>query len=422
MKKKLTAIVLGALRPEAAPYYVSDTEQKGLRVRVAASGTRTWNLAYRIKDTKGVKSVSLGPCDPEGRKGLGLAEARDRAADIMKAARSGRDLIEEENEAKRIKQEQLRVAALIDLYAKNIRSPNRKGGALRSADDIESRLMRALSTKLDRPADSLRRSDISSLLDPVAETYPREAEKRRQAIGAMFRWGVSKGHVAIDPTAGTESYGDGEPGSRRLTPEEIKAFWEWLSAGADDMSPDCIEVLRLQLCLGSRASEVGGITASELEWEDQRLSWTLPASRSKNKQKRVTPLVGMARDIVERALEQRKNGPLFRTAKTDRALTSSDIGAALGNRTLPCEHFTTHDLRRTVVSEMDELEISLDTIAASIGHQRGTKQTRTLIKHYSRAVLDRRIEVALTKWDARLRNIIEGRAADLGDNVVKLRA
>lgn len=422
MKKKFTAIVLGAMHAQEKPYYVSDSEQKGLRVRVAPSGAKTWTVTYRIKGTKGVNSASLGPCDPEAKKGLGLAEARSRAADIMKAARLGRNLIEEESEERRAKRQRLKVAALIELYVKDTRNPNRKGGALRSANEIERRLNRALDTKADWAADDIHRADISKLLDPVSEQYPREAEKRRQVIGAMYRWGISKGYVMNDPTAGTVSYGDGEPRERRLAPSEIKLVWEWFDAGAGGMPPDCIEVLRLQFCLGNRASEVGGMKTSELVRQGEALSWKLPASRSKNKKERSIPLIGLARAIVEAAIERRKSGPLFRTLLTDRALASDDIGGALGERTLPCEHFTSHDLRRTMVSEMDEMGIPLDTIAAVIGHQRGTKRTRTLIKHYSRAVLDARVEAALMAWDRRLRDILGIETDEATDNVVRLRA
>ena len=107
MKKRLTTVVLSALRPKATAYYVSDEQQNGLRVRVAPSGAVTWNLAYRIKGEPKTKSVSLGPCDPSAQNGLGLAEARDRAAVYLKAARQGRDLLEEEKEARQTKQERM---------------------------------------------------------------------------------------------------------------------------------------------------------------------------------------------------------------------------------------------------------------------------------------------------------------------------
>jgi integrase len=421
VKKRLTAVVLASLQPKASGYYVSDNQQTGLRVRVAPSGVLTWNLVYRIKGEPAAKSASLGVCDPNGKNGLGLQEARERAAEIIKAARQGRDLLEEEDEARKAKQERLTVKELIGRYAKHIKSPHRKGGALRTADDIERRLKRALRTKFDSGADGLRRSDVSDLLEPVADGRPREAEKRRQVIGAMYRWGLAKGYVTTDPTAGTESYGRGDPRNRVLSPDEMKTLWDWLDAGADEMTPDCIAVLRVQLCTGARVGEIASMDASEIEDDGERLLWTLPAERSKNKSKRVTPLVGLAREIILEAYERRKRGPLFIAAKSERALRSTDLGHALKNRDLPCKHFTTHDLRRTVVSSMDEMGIALDTIAAVVGHQRGTKDTRTLVQHYSRPRLNERVEAALTSWDARLRAVIEGRKEQPGDNLVRLR-
>lgn len=408
MKKKLTAVALGALAPQAGAYYVSDAQQVGLRVRVATSGVLTWNVAFRIRGGA-PKSVSLGVCDPHGRNGLGIAEARERAADIIKAARQGRDLLAEEADARQEKRDRITVAELIGRYARNIKSPNRKGGALRTADDIERRLKRALAPVLERAADDIRRADIADLLDSVADSHPREAEKRRQAIGAMYRWAVTKGHAAHDPTAGTEGYGRGDPRDRVLDADEIRAVWAWLDDGAADMPPDCIAALRLQLCIGARIGEVAGMEAAELESDGDRLLWTLPAARSKNKGERVTPLVGTARQIVEDALQRHPKGPLFRAALSDRALLATDLGHALKKRKLPCPHFTSHDLRRTVVSMMDEMGIALDTIAAVVGHQRGTRDTRTLVRHYSRPRLDDRVEAALTAWDGRLAQIVAGK-------------
>ena len=420
MKKRLTGVVLDALRPAERAYYVADDQQPGLRVRVAPSGLLTWNLAYRIKDRSSTKSVSLGSCDPAGKKGLGIAEARERAAAILKSARQGSDRIEEERLARLAEDSRPTVQELIERYSKSIGSSKRKGGALRTAGDVERRLQRALKEKLDTVADELKRADISRTLDEVAEGFPREAEKRRQAIGAMYRWGVAKGYVSVDPTAGSESYGRGSPRDRALSASEVRTLWAWLDAGAESMPPDCISALRLQLCLGARIGEVAGIDASEVKKQGSLMIWTLPAGRSKNKAERVTPLVGRALEIVSEALERRKHGPLFRTILTQRALTSSDLGHALKARKLPIEHFQTHDLRRTVVSAMDEMGIALETIAAVVGHQRGSRDVRTLIRHYSRPRLDERIAAALTAWDQRLRDILDAREVASGDNVVQL--
>ena len=71
---------------------------------------------------------------------------------------------------------------------------------------------------------------------------------------------------------------------------------ELVDDGAGQMPPDVIKAIKLQICLGARIGEVAGMAAEELETEGKRLLWTLPATRSKNKQEHVMPLVGMARE------------------------------------------------------------------------------------------------------------------------------
>ncbi len=68
---------------------------------------------------------------------------------------------------------------------------------------------------------------------------------------------------------------------------------------------------------------------------------------------------------------------------------------------------------------MDQVGIALDTIAAVVGHQRGSKAERTLVRHYARARLDDRVEAALTAWDALLRDIIAGHDEETANNVVQ---
>ena len=107
--------------------------------------------------------------------------------------------------------------------------------------------------------------------------------------------------------------------------------------------------------------------------------WTLPAARSKNKRPRVTPLVGVARQIVEERLAVVSSGPLF-TAGTGATLTAAHVGHCLLARgdKLPISKFTTHDLRRTVATQLAEMAIPLELVAAVIGHEAGGRETSNL--------------------------------------------
>lgn len=405
MKKSLTALTLASLKPAEKPYYVGDAKQDGLRVRVGVDGHLTWNVTVRIKHGK-ILSSSLGVCDPDGKQGLDLSTARARAATIIKAARQGIDLIAVEKSERAARDRQTSVSDLIDKYASDISNPNRKGGALRTAKEIERRLRRLMSVKLNHGLAEVSRRDMSVLLDEVAATFPREAEKRRQVSDAMFKWAVAKGYCEANPLAGLPAYGSGNPRDRVLTSEELKKLWFWLDDGADQMPPDVIVVIKLQIVTGARVGEISGMHAGELLDEGERFLWTLPAERSKNKNAHTRPLIGYAADSVRKQLKKWPSGPLFRTLDGGRALRSDDIGLALNHRERPIAHFTTHDIRRTFVSRLDELGVPLDDIAAAIGHRRGSVETRTLVRHYSRPNLDVRVMNAIVTWDAHLMTLL----------------
>jgi integrase len=306
----------------------------------------------------------------------------------------------------------LSVAALIEDY-----STRELRGRKKTAKEIESRLKRALDGKLSTPAEDLRRRDLRELLDSVADAgLEREAEKRRQTIGAMYRWAISRDLVEIDPTAGLKAYDPGRPRDRVFSDEEIGLFWRWLEEGSCPAAH--ADVLRFQLLTGARCSEAGGITAEEIDAREWL--WTLPGSRSKNGRPRVTPLVGLAREIVARRL--RAKGPIF-AGEDGGPLSASHVGQILIHRRerLPIAHFTTHDLRRTFATCLDRMGVGLDLIAAIVGHEAATsRETHTLVRHYLRTDKLERKRLTLEAWDQRLRQIVSGEDK-LGQNIVSIR-
>ena len=383
-----------ALRSAEAPYRVPDLRCIGLAVRVSPNGLKTWDLAYRIRGTTKVRRVSLGRVAD-----VSLEKARERANELTSAARGGRDLLAEEDESRAAAASRVTVEGLVGLYVKR-----RVKGRLRTAKEIERRLNRALKTLLSKHADDIRRRDIRALLDAVAdEGIEREAEKRRQTVGAMFRWALSQDIVETDPTAGLKAYDPGTPRDRVLTADEIKALWAWLEMTA--MPRRASDILKFQLLTGARCGEVSGIHAEEIDRE--QWTWTLPAARSKNKRPRVTPLIGTAREIIKARLKSVASGPFF-TSETGSVLSSSNMGSYLQTRAdkLPIDKFTTHDLRRTVATMLAETGTPLDLVAAVIGHEAGGKDTKTLVRHYIRTdMLDRKADV-LRAWDERLLGIV----------------
>jgi integrase len=396
----LTHRTIETLRPAEEPYRVPDQRCKGLAVRVSPSGVKTWDLAYRIRGTGKMRRLSLGRTSD-----VGLEQARERANELTSAARGGRDLIGEEGEARDAAASRITVASLIDLYLRR-----RVLGRLRTAKTIESRLRRTLTPILQQYAADISRRDIRELLNAMVDVGKgREAEKRRQVCTAMFRWALSQDIVAADPTAGLEAYDRGTPRDRVLTVEEIETLWKWLDT--DALSLEAADILKLELLTGARCGEISGLRAEEID--RNKWVWTLPAQRSKNGRQRVTPIVGAAREMLERRLSGVENGPLFMLEKGV-VVTSAHIGHYLLTRrtTLPIAIFTSHDLRRTFATMLAEMGIALELVAAIVGHESGGKDTRTLVRHYVHTDMLERKAQALKAWDDRLKGIVLGEEAE----------
>jgi integrase len=392
----LTHRTIETLRPAEAPYRVPDQRCKGLAVRVAPSGLRTWDLSYRIRGTGKMRRLSLGRTTD-----VSLEQARERANELTSAARGGRDLIGEEGEARDAAASRITVEKLIDLYLRR-----RVVGRLRTAKAIERGLRRDLGPVGQRCAADISRRDIREILDTIAERgCRREAEKRRQMVGTMFRWGLAQDFIAANPAVGLEPYDPGVPRDRVLTVEEIELVWKWLES--DALSLEAADILKLELLLGARCGEISGLRAEEID--RQKWTWTLPAARSKNGRQRVTPVVGAAREIIEQRLSGVEKGPLFLLEKGV-VMTSAHIGHYLLTRqtALPIAVFTSHDLRRTFATMLAEMGIALDLVAAIVGHEAGAKKTRVLVRHYVRTDLLERKAHALRAWDERLRQIVSG--------------
>jgi integrase len=392
----LTHRTIETLRPAEAPYRVPDQRCKGLAVRVAPSGVKTWDLAYRIRGTGKMRRLSLGRTTD-----VSLEQARERANELTGAARGGRDLIGEEGEAKDAAASRITVEKLIDLYLRR-----RVVGRLRTAKSIESRLRRTLAPILQRYAADICRRDMRELLDSIADRgQGREAEKRRQVCIAMFRWALSQDIVEADPTAGLTPYDRGAPRDRILSLEEIELVWKWLDT--DALSLEAADILKLELLTGARCGEISGLRAEEID--RQKWTWTLPAGRSKNGRQRVTPIVGLAREMLEQRLSGVEKGPLFLLEKGV-VVTSAHIGHYLLTRraALPIAVFTSHDLRRTFATMVAEMGIALDLVAAIVGHEAGGKDTRTLVRHYVHTDMLERKAYALRAWDERLKAVVTG--------------
>jgi integrase len=156
-------------------------------------------------------------------------------------------------------------------------------------------------------------------------------------------------------------YGRPAVDDRHLTDSEIFWFWHAIEkSGADE--PTKI-VLKLLLLTGQRPSEVRCIRIVELALEGAEPNWVLPASRTKNGDPHMVPLVPMTAELFSRAIDLAGGSPfVFPSPITDDGILGEYTPRQAVERLLDqgspgIVPFSPKDLRTTVKTGMARLGI-----------------------------------------------------------------
>ena len=186
---------------------VFDDAQRGLAVRVTASGGRTYLCQYSLHGQKW--RVPLGACSA-----LSLSNAREAAAAIMGDVAKGRNPAAERKEAaaaeraKRVRG-RLTLAVLIEDWAR-LHLVHRRP---RYATEAVRALRHALAKHLDRPAEDLDRATVVRVLDSLSRRHKDKGGAADRARGtaiagrtaaygrACFAWAMKRGTVPNNPFA-----------------------------------------------------------------------------------------------------------------------------------------------------------------------------------------------------------------------------
>jgi integrase len=300
------------------------------------------------------------------------------------------------------------VAALATLYLEKHVRPGLRSGAA-----IERRLAKNVLPVIGgKPIEELHKRDINRILDPVLERGKRvEAARCFEDMRAMFRWAVSRGDLDHSPMEGMKKPATSAPRERVLSDDEVQQLWRGLPE-ALPRSKACQQIIQLCLLTAQRVGEVAGMRRDELDLKTR--IWTIPASRSKNKHSHTVPLSDAALAIIEEA----KGETFLFPDNGHGALSAHAVGHTirLAQDRFSLAKWTTHDLRRTAVTNMAKLGISPIVLGHVINHRSVTKAGVTLAV-YSQYSYDAEKRQALDLWADQLAAIVKG-----GAEVVPMRA
>ena len=432
MPKTLTTLAVKNYRPGKGRREIPDGGCPGLRLVIQSSGHRSWALRFRRPSGKPAK-LTLGPVDLSGEadgepvigQPLTLQSARRLAAEVHRQRAMGKDVVADQETAKRRQKlaNETRAASTFGAAASDFIEGHAKKKVRRWQE--QARMLGLLPEGLefirgglaerwaDKPIAEIDGHDIHSLIDETRRSGVPGLERRRggpteararvmfACLSKMFAWLIEHRRIEKNPCAGVHRPDAPTARDRVLTDAEIVKFWSATEAERHG------DLLKLLLLTGSRLNEVAGMRRAELS--DDGAIWNIPGARTKNKRPHVVPLSKLAREMIPAGttdLVFTTNGD---TPVSGWSKIKSRLDAAM---TIP--PWRLHDLRRTAATGMAELGIAPHIVEAALNHISGAKAG--VAGTYNRAAYAAEKKSALEKWAAHLNSLV----SDRKENVISL--
>lgn len=406
MADKLTDSKVQSFKPpKAGRVEYQDEGCPGLRLRIGSSGTKTFIVRKRTGDK--VVNVTIGRYGPR----LGLAEARKRARSLLSDLEAGKGV----PKPKAREGSSGTIRALIKPYlASKVH--------LRSHAEIKRVLERYVLPELgDRMADTITRQEITELVDGIAETAPVMARAVHAQLSAFYKWALPRLRMEGNPCRDAGRPSKPKARARVLTEDELRALWAVSNGEALPFGPG----IKLLILTGQRRDEV--FSADRAEFDTVAKVWTIPAERAKNGLAHIVPLSPAAVAVLATIPAIEGSPKLFPTrtkaGQTERGPSGfskavARIRAAM-DKALERdagEHWTLHDIRRTVATGLQRVGVRFEVTEAVLNHVSGSKGGIAGVYQHHDWKEEKR--AALDAWAVDLERIVCRKQP--ADNVVKL--
>ncbi len=281
---KLTIKLIQAIK-EAGRYGDGD----GLYLEVGQTGSKSWILRTTVQGRR--RDIGLG-----GISWVSLAEAREKARELRKAAKEGRDPLAERETQKGIPTFEEAARTVYE----NLKPGWRKGGVhvKHWISSLERLVFPAIG---QRPVNTIQSGDVLTVLTPIWHKTPETARRVKQRIRTVMQWAKGAnlylGENPVDATEGSlPRHVNGEVQHYAAMPyDALPAFM------ADLAKRDGIAAMALQFLIltAARSGEVRGMTWAEIDRE--AAVWTIPGARMKAGKNYRVPLTAEALAALDAA-------------------------------------------------------------------------------------------------------------------------
>jgi integrase len=345
--------------PRSGRLQISDTNTKGLRLRITSAGTRTWAVSGRIKDGKTIW-YTLGEFPA-----VSVDEARLRAGKAREQLRQGIDPTIEA-QTRQSKAITLRQAVLLHIEASGIRESTAKN------------YLRALRLDLTDVADttllSVKASTLAKKLKELGGA-PAKAKLVADVFNAAWKRAASaypEGFSeTINPMLAARSIvhiATPESRTHHIPRDRLSA---WLQASLNQ-KPVMRDYLQFLLLTGLRRRE-----ASELRWdmvtlEKGKTTLTFSSSEVKSNRRFILPVGRSAEGILLQRSRCRDGIYVFPSPTRNGLPIQEPAKAAAACAKAAGVHCPPHGLRRTF-STVAQLEgVPASTVSQLLNHSAGS--------------------------------------------------
>jgi len=389
--------------PKRIDYF--DTAHKGLCITIGPRGG-VWYYFKRIDGKLNRLRIGAWP-------GYGIKKAREEAGRIEEAIEAGEHpkALQARQNADKRESRRLDELRIVSKLSGEFREHHFPGLAESTRRDYGRLLNEFVEAFGDRDAAKIKRAEIIRHLDAVKARSAAQANRAAVIVRQFFQFALDRYDLPANPASDIKAPAKPTRRKRTLDRQEIRVLWRACELAGYPYG----HALRMALCTGQRIGEIGSMRWQDIEGDYWR------NTENKTGQRIDIYLADHAYAILDHCphigdyiFTHGKAGIRSDTwgggtsGAMHRHIWPMIEAAALELKADPItEHFTAHDLRRTVRTGLTGWAGVLpDTAERVLNHS-----ISGLRAHYDFADYRPHVTAALQAWDAELSRILAGEDA-----------
>ncbi len=374
----LTELAIRKAKPADKRYDIFDASVRGLGLRVATSGTKSWFIMRRFKGRMLRSTFGRYP-------DMTLAQARQKAPEVLA------DMADGSPQGQR-KADPFKV--VLEEWLKKDQEKNKSFQQVRIA-----MYRHALPALGNMPLGSITKRDLNNLIDKIVQDGSPVAANRVLAfIKRFFSWCRERDILEQSPAETIKPPSSEKIRDRVLTLGEIKSIWIACNQIGYPWGP----IFQLLLLTGARLREISEASWNEVSIADGTLD--LPASRTKNGRPHQIHLADQALKIFQNLPRTDGQNLLFTTNGETPVSGFSKIKKRL-DVVSSVTDWRFHDLRRSFATHSTE-KVGISPVITDKILNHATGQVRGVAAVYQRGEFLRERQTALQEWANFLENTV----------------